>query len=196
MNGMFTTPPCYYFPDAHRPPMTHLLVICFALLAAQATTPATPPPSQPSAAQPAQPVAQTTRPPAPTAPSATTPDQAAPAKPPCRNPDESGNYHVGCGVTAPKITYKQEPNFSEEAKKQKIGGFTLLSLTVDAEGHPVDIHVVRSSADRVDNVHRAVALTLDQAAIDAVKKYRFTPATYQGKSVPVVLYVEIDFNIY
>jgi TonB family protein len=175
--------------------MPHLFILCLALFAAQAPTPATPPPSEPPAAQPAQPTPTTTTPDQ-AAPSATTPDQAAPAKPPCRNPDESGNYHVGCGVTAPKITYKQEPNFSEEAKKQKIGGFTLLSLTVDAEGHPVNIHVVRSSADRVDKVHRAVALTLDQAAIDAVKKYRFTPATYQGKPVPVVLYVEIDFNIY
>ena len=60
----------------------------------------------------------------------------------------------------------------------------------------MDIHVVRSSADRIDKVHRAVALSLDQAAIDAVKKYRFEPATYQGKPVPVELYVEVNFEIF
>jgi TonB family protein len=169
--------------------MTHLFILWFALFAAQTTTPATPPPSEPPAAQSAQQSASA----APTTP---TPDQAAPAKPPCRNPDASGNYHVGCGVTPPRAIYQPAPNFSEEAKKQKIGGFTLLSLTVDAEGHPVDIHVVRSSADRIDKVHRAVALSLDQAAIDAVKKYRFEPATYQGKPVPVELYVEVNFEIF
>lgn len=169
--------------------MTPVFALWFALFAAQATTPATPPPSEPPAAQPAQPSA-------PAVPSATTPDQASPTKPPCRNPDASGNYHVGCGVTPPRLTYQPEPQFNEIARQQKINGIVTLSFLVDVQGNPVNVHVIKSIADTVDPYRQAAALTLDQAAVDAVKKYKFTPAMKDGKPVPIYLNVEVNFQDY
>jgi hypothetical protein len=36
---------------------------------------------------------------------------------------------------------------------------------------------------------------LDAAAIDAVKKWRFSPATKDGQRVPVLISVDVTFNI-
>ena len=169
--------------------MTHLFVLWFALFAAQATTPATTPPGEP-------PATQTTQLPAPTAPSTASPEQAAPAKPTCPNPDASGNYHVGCGVKAPVVINQSEPQFSEIARQQNINGTVTVSLVVDAQGNPQNVHVVHSIADTVDSKHHAAALTLDQSAIDTVKNYKFKPATKDGKPVPIILNVTIKFEAY
>ena len=166
--------------------MTHLFVLWFALFAAQATTPATPPPSEPPAAQPTQPPAQ---PPAPTAPT------AEPVNPPSPNPDASGIYHVGGGVTAPKINYVPQPMFSELARKQKIGGVATVSFIVDVQGNTQNVHISRSIAEMVDRAHQEAALTLDQAAIDTVRKYKFTPAMLDGRPVAVYLNVAVNFQI-
>jgi TonB family protein len=115
---------------------------------------------------------------------------------PCGLDAASGKYHVGCGVIAPTVTFRVEPNFSEKARKQKIMGIVLVGLTVDADGNPSNVHVFRSAADRVDKKHRDAALSLDQNALESVQKYRFTPASYQGKAVPVDLIVEVNFEIF
>jgi protein TonB len=169
--------------------MTPVFALWFALFAAQATTPATPPPSEPPAVQAAQPQSQAT----PTTPA---PGHTAPTKPPCRNPDASGNYHVGCGVTPPRLTYQPEPQYAEIARQQKINGIVTLSFLVDALGNPENVHVIKSIADTVDPKQRAAALSLDQAAVDAVKKYKFKPAMKDGKPVPIYLNVEVNFQDY
>ena len=159
--------------------MTHLFVLWLALFLAQATTPATPPPSQPSSAQLAQPA------------SATTPNQAAPAEPPSPNPDASGIYQVGAGVKGPIIIYQPEPTFPEEARKLKFYGTPTVALIVDDKGKPQNVHVVLSVVDSVDQNYREAALALEKATVDAVKQYRFKPATKDGKPVAVYLNVEI-----
>jgi protein TonB len=72
----------------------------------------------------------------------------------------------------------------------------ILSLLVDTQGNPENVHVTKSIADTVDLKHRIAALTLDQAAIDAVKSYKFKPAMKDGKPVPITLKVSIGFEAY
>ena len=169
--------------------MTHFFVLWFALFAAQATTPATAPPAEVPPVQPTQPAPAAT-------PSTASPDQAARLGPTCPNPDASGNYHVGCGVTPPKLLNQSQPRFPEDARRQNISGTVTLSLLVDAQGNPENVHVTKSVADTVAKYQRAAALTLDQAAIDAVKSYKFKPAMKDGKPVPITLYVSIKFEAY
>ena len=75
-------------------------------------------------------------------------------------------------------------------------GIVDVALTVDADGNPENVRVFRSVADRADKQHRHVALSLDQAAVDGVKKYKFAPATYQGNPVPIDLIIEVNFKIF
>jgi len=37
---------------------------------------------------------------------------------------------------------------------------------------------------------------LDEKAVEAVKQYKFKPATLQGKAVPVEVNIEVNFRIY
>jgi TonB family protein len=95
-----------------------------------------------------------------------------------------GAYHIGGEVSAPTLISKIEPEYSEEARKAKYSGTVLLSIVVDANGLPRDIHVVR-----------ALGLGLDQKAIEAVQKWRFRPGMKGGRAVPVQAQVEVSYRL-
>lgn len=99
----------------------------------------------------------------------------------------SGNvYHVGGDVSAPILTYSVDAEFSEEAKRLKVGGVSVVKLIVDTQGIPEQIRVVRT-----------LGHGLDEQAVAAVRQYRFKPSIYQGTTpVPVEITIEVNFHIY
>jgi TonB family protein len=99
--------------------------------------------------------------------------------------DESPIYKPGRGVTAPRLVFSVDPEFTEEARALKINGIIVLSLIVDKSGRPAHIRMVRS-----------LDPGLDQNAIVAVSQYRFTPATLSGEPVVTQVTVEVNFKIY
>jgi TonB family protein len=119
--------------------------------------------------------------------------QAAPSGP---NPDATGKYHLGDGVSAPKLIFAPDPEFTDEARRKRVQGVTVLSLTVDISGNPQDVRVTRSMAQDVKEKYKHAAIGLDQKAVEAVKQYRFQPGQYQGKPVPVEIPVSVNFRIY
>ncbi|WP_179583684.1 energy transducer TonB [Tunturiibacter gelidoferens] len=112
------------------------------------------------------------------------------------NPDFFGIYHAGDGVTPPKLIYSVEPEFSEKARKKKIGGNCLVSFIVRIDGTTTDIHVAKSIADTLVQEGTRAALTLDENAVKVVAQYRFTPATYRGTPVPYRTTVEVNYQIF
>jgi periplasmic protein TonB len=93
-------------------------------------------------------------------------------------------YHIGGGVSAPIPIYQPEPEYSEEARKAKWQGTVVLSLIVDEKGRPTNIAVLKP-----------LGLGLDQMAIAAVEKWRFKPGMKDGKPVPVIASVEVNFRL-
>jgi hypothetical protein len=135
----------------------------------------------------------------PSSPQAATQDQQqSPAKPPPPrpNPDASGIYHVGDGVTAPKLVYSVEPEFADKLRKKKIPASCVVGLTVDTDGNPKDVHIISSIPSLEDKKLTAAVMELHENCIRPVKQYRFEPATLQGKPVPVELKVEMKFQLY
>ena len=56
--------------------------------------------------------------------------------------DTGGGFaHPGGGISSPKIIYAVDPEFSDEARRQKYQGVVVLSLVVDAQGNPQRIRV-------------------------------------------------------
>jgi TonB family protein len=96
-----------------------------------------------------------------------------------------GAFRVGGGVSAPKIIYQPDPEYSEEARKAKYQGTCVLWLVVGADGKPREIRV-----------QRTLGLGLDEKAIEAVKTWRFEPALKDGKPVAVQINVEVSFRLY
>jgi TonB family protein len=96
-----------------------------------------------------------------------------------------GVFHVGGGVSAPKVIFQPDPEYSEEARKAKFQGTCVLWLVVGPDGRPRDIRVART-----------LGLGLDEKALEAVKNWRFEPALKDGKPVAVQINVEVSFRLY
>lgn len=90
---------------------------------------------------------------------------------------------IGGGVSAPGITFRVEPGYSEEARAAKLQGAVVLALIVDRNGLPRSIRVVKS-----------LGMGLDEKAIEAVRKWRFKPGTKDGVPVPVHATIEVNFR--
>jgi TonB family protein len=95
-----------------------------------------------------------------------------------------GAYKIGGGVSPPTVLFKVEPEYSEEARKAKFQGTVVLFVVVDEHGNPRDLKVVRP-----------LGLGLDQKAIEAVEKWKFSPGKKDGKPVPVQATIEVNFRL-
>ena len=87
-------------------------------------------------------------------------------------------------ATAPRAVSKENPTYSEKARRAHLEGVVTLGLEVDDKGNTRDIRVVKS-----------VGGDLDEEAIKAVKRWKFEPGTYEGKPVSVRLNVEVSFRL-
>jgi TonB family protein len=96
-----------------------------------------------------------------------------------------GAYHVGGGVSAPKILYRIEPEFSEEARKNKWQGVVVLRVIIGTDGKAHNI-----------NVQRSLGMGLDEKAVEAVRQWRFDPGHKDGQPVPVEVSFEVSFRLY
>jgi TonB family protein len=92
---------------------------------------------------------------------------------------------VGGDVTPPKIISQPSPTYTEEARQAKFSGTVTVSLIVDKNGMPQNVHVTKG-----------VGMGLDEKAVEAVKQYRFKPATENGKPVAVFENIEVNFKIF
>lgn len=95
-----------------------------------------------------------------------------------------GVYRIGGGVSAPALTLKVEPEYSEEARKAKFQGTVVLEIVVDEHGMPRNIRVLRP-----------LGLGLDEKAIEAVQRWRFRPGMKDGKPVATQAQVEVNFRL-
>lgn len=90
------------------------------------------------------------------------------------------------GYSSPACIYCPNAQFTAEASRRKFSGTTLLEITVSEDGHARDIRV-----------KVGLPFGLTQAAIDAVKEWRFQPATGpDGKPAAVRMRVEMMFGSY
>ncbi len=95
-----------------------------------------------------------------------------------------GFFRIGGGVSAPSVLSKVEPEYSEEARKAKWQGTVVVSVIVDEFGRPRNVRVQRS-----------LGLGLDQKAVEAVSQWRFKPGLKDGKPVPVMATIEVNFRL-
>jgi TonB family protein len=96
-----------------------------------------------------------------------------------------GAYHVGGGVRAPRPIFSPEPEFSEEARKNKWQGNVVLRVIVGSDGKTHEVAVLHS-----------LGMGLDEKAVEAVRAWRFEPGTKDGAPVPVEINVEVNFHLY
>jgi TonB family protein len=88
------------------------------------------------------------------------------------------------GVTAPKLTVEIKPDYSVEATRQLREGIVELSAVVLPDGSP----------DRI-TITKSLDLDLDQAAVAALRHWKFAPGRTDTGPVPVLVYIEFTFTL-
>jgi len=83
----------------------------------------------------------------------------------------------------PRRLVNVDPVYPHVAQVAHVEGVVILEATIDAHGRVVDVRVLRS-----------VPL-LDQAAVDAVRQWIYTPTLLNGVPVPIVMTVTVNFKL-
>jgi TonB family protein len=92
---------------------------------------------------------------------------------------------LGKDVTLPKATYDPEPEYSEQARRDKYMSVVQVAGTVDLQGSFTDICLTQ-----------AAGAGLDEKALETVRTWKFEAATREGQPIPVRILVEVSFRLY
>jgi hypothetical protein len=84
-----------------------------------------------------------------------------------------------------KLASQFEPLSNQYAQDSGVAGMSLYHVVVGADGKPEDIAVARP-----------IGFGLDESAVDSISKATFSPAIKDGKPVPVLLDLVVEFRIY
>ncbi len=101
-----------------------------------------------------------------------------------QNDDASKPERPGPNVKAPVLRKEVKPQYSERAKAEKIEGEVIMECVVKADGTVGDITITR-----------LLDPELDQAAVDAARRWEFEPGTRNGKPVAVLVTIVIAFTL-
>lgn len=126
------------------------------------------------------PVQLTTQPSAPVVSVPSAPGPAAPAPSPVAAPVPAIVDASDLGV---RMISAEPPRYPRESRRKKEEGTVILAVTVGLEGRVADIAVSQSSGFR----------RLDEAALDAVRRWRWEPMLRDGRPVMVRGIVPIPF---
>lgn len=89
-------------------------------------------------------------------------------------------------VMKPVILNRVEPVYPRRAVQKKVQGTVILRVLISEEGNPANVEVLRNAG---------TSTGLAEAAIDAVKKWKFRPAVKEGKRVKVWMTYPIVFRL-
>ena len=84
-----------------------------------------------------------------------------------------------------RLTSTFEPASNEYAQNHGVAGMCLYHVVIGADGKPGEVAVARP-----------IGFGLDESAVDTIRKATFQPAIKDGKPVPVMLDLIVEFRIY
>lgn len=93
----------------------------------------------------------------------------------------SGSSKTGGGIIGPIILSQVYPTYPEDVRQAGIAGTVILKVQILETGRAGEVSVKRSSGHQL----------LDESAVDAVYKWRFTPAKEKDTGRPVKCYTTV-----
>jgi protein TonB len=105
-----------------------------------------------------------------------------PEGPPPSEPE--GPIHVGGDVAAPIKINAPQPQYTEIARKARIQGVVIVQAIINKQGNVTDVKVLKG-----------LPMGLDQSAVEAIRKWKFEPATLNGKPVDVYYNLTVNFTL-
>lgn len=105
-----------------------------------------------------------------------------PEGPPPAEPE--GPIRVGGDVQPPVKVSAPSPQYTEIARKARIQGVVIVEAIINKTGAVTNVKILKG-----------LPMGLDTAAADAVKKWKFKPATLNGKPVAVIYNLTVNFRL-
>jgi TonB family protein len=116
--------------------------------------------------------------------------QVGTAPAPVGAPSVSGQYvipegaiRVGGNIKAPTKIRDVRPVYPELAQQARVQGVVIIEVVIGPDGNVQDAKILRSIP------------LLDEAALDAVRQWRFVPTLLNGVPIPVVMTVTVNFTV-
>jgi periplasmic protein TonB len=95
-----------------------------------------------------------------------------------------GPYRPGSGIEPPRLVREVKAQYTDEARRRSLSGDVILEIIVRRDGSVGDVKVLQG-----------LGAGLDQRAVEAVRQWRFDPATRKGAPVDVVVEVAVEFML-
>jgi TonB family protein len=87
-------------------------------------------------------------------------------------------------MTQPEAIAQPTPRYPTTARVAGREGTVVLEAVIDEQGRVSKVQVLRG-----------LGLGCDEAAVEAVERWRFRPATLQGRPIPVLYTLTVHFKI-
>jgi periplasmic protein TonB len=95
-----------------------------------------------------------------------------------------GPYRPGSGVAPPRLLKEVRADYTDEARRANVTGEVVLEIVVRRDGTVGDVRILQR-----------LGSGLDQRAVQAVRQWRFAPATLKGAPVDVIVEVGVEFKL-
>jgi TonB family protein len=105
------------------------------------------------------------------------------APPVSGQPDDQGVYTIGGDLPPPKKVADVRPAFPDAAQAAGLAGVVIAEIVVDETGQVANAHLVQQIP------------LLEEAALAAVRQWRFDPVIVDGRPVPVRMTVTVNFTL-
>jgi len=106
-----------------------------------------------------------------------------PEPPPPPPPPPTQPVRVGGNIKPPQKVKHVNPVYPPIAQSARVQGIVIIEATIGPNGMVQDAKTLRSIP------------LLDQAALDAVRQWQFTPTLLNGVPVPVIMTVTVQFTL-
>ena len=94
-----------------------------------------------------------------------------------------GAVRVGGNIRPPTRIVDAKPVYPEIAQSARVQGVVICEAVIGPDGKVADVRILRSIP------------LLDQAAVDAVRQWEFTPTLLNGIPVPVIMTTTVNFTL-
>ena len=98
--------------------------------------------------------------------------------------DRSGEAPTRQPDVWPVVVHRVDPEYNEVARRARVSGIVIVEVLIGANG--------KISAGRI---LKPLPFGLDQKAIEAVRQWRFKPGSVDGKAVPVIMNLTLNFRL-
>lgn len=100
-------------------------------------------------------------------------------------PDD-GRMHIALGENLPLKSVEQEyPRYPDEARKKRLEDQVVVRYIIGTDGRVKDVQILDHAKEKM----------FDEAAVDAIRKWRFRPMIKEGKAVEVEHDLAVNFEM-